>query len=631
MAESEFKQYQDADSDGKHDLCAETTYPSLSPEPCPSCVPNPDAIVPNWIEQTEPFLNPKTCEYSVTIVTNYSGTGGDELEERLSDSDYFYLDQGIEKLLRFYNKLESRAGDWDYDDPDTGETITSDETGTIEAARLVATIADYHLGGDSVIPRTKATVKFLVVIPAVNFDQFPDSAGDSETSPASDVTDSNSFVESVELETRKIKGDSRKIGRLLERYTAYHKIYSQFESGKIVFENGAPWNGVTYANRLRDAINELFDFIKGKNYKIPGPVPKTGIGRQFADRIKFGFTPDAFGNIALNYITIIQNGCEDAARTFTCSKELSKGLLASVDSAWNDPTVLGYVSRMSEMSDIAQAREPMPWKDFVIEYTQPEVSISHEHNADKFSSCAGGDLNASGKDAVEDFLSGVIDFSDIFVYKFVQASCKKVEDKDQSNPDVTLSTAQRNDIRTKIFDEQAMKQYSAQMTACKDLPGLIKIASSKEGKSIDNFWADIADKLRNCGMYSVMFEAISCLMGGLSLEAALGKLLETAFRNMSAVNMEIMWAGLSYEKKNEINAKLIEIYGSEDKPWFDKYVAATDPHKIQTRGTLGDQSSETADAVLNAYIEAIFQVHAAVDRVKSIPGTRNYSKSIGSN
>ena len=70
MAESEFRQYQDADGDGKHDLCAETTYPSLTAEPCPSCVPNPDAIVPNWIEQTEPFLNPKTCEYSVMIATN---------------------------------------------------------------------------------------------------------------------------------------------------------------------------------------------------------------------------------------------------------------------------------------------------------------------------------------------------------------------------------------------------------------------------------------------------------------------------------------------------------------------------------------------------------------------------------
>ena len=42
------------------------------------CMPNPNAVSPNWREQTEPFLNEKTCLYSVPVVTSYVGTGGDE-------------------------------------------------------------------------------------------------------------------------------------------------------------------------------------------------------------------------------------------------------------------------------------------------------------------------------------------------------------------------------------------------------------------------------------------------------------------------------------------------------------------------------------------------------------------------
>ena len=43
---------------------------------CLDCSPNPNALVDDWRQKTinEPFLNEKTCEYQITVVTKYITT-----------------------------------------------------------------------------------------------------------------------------------------------------------------------------------------------------------------------------------------------------------------------------------------------------------------------------------------------------------------------------------------------------------------------------------------------------------------------------------------------------------------------------------------------------------------------------
>ena len=619
MAESEFRNLQDADGNGVHDICADVTVPSVEPEPCPSCVPNAEAIVPNWIEQTEPFLNQKTCQYSVTIDTDYDGTGGDELESRMADEDYTYIDQALERLLRFYNKVESRSEDF----VDSDGNITG-ELGTIDALRLVANISEYHLGGDSVLPRVGSKMKFLVTVPAMNFNNIPGTEGGAgenagDTSPSPSIGDtSKPFVESIELDVHKIKSYSRKARALLRRYAKYHVIFHQTERGKLVFENGKPWNGQTYAERLKDAIGELFNFIEKKGFKVSrGRGFVTGGGRKIADRVTLGFSQDVNGGLKLAYVTITQNGCEDAANTYSCDKEKQTGLLAAQDSAWTDSVVVGYVSRLSEMAEMASAREPMPWKDFVIEYTNPIVSASYLSNAEKFNTCAAGDLNTETKDGFEDFLGGIINFSDVVAYKFAMEGCKRVGDPNQTKN--SLSVAEERTLKERIFEEESKRTYANSMSACKDLPALLSNAIAKEGPVIENFWSDIADTLRNCGMYAIMFEGMACLMGGLSLDVALDKMLRAAFSNMGMNHMEMMWADLPYDKKAQINAELIKIYGSQDKPWFDKYDARISANSaVNTRSTLGTRTSQSSEVILDAYIQAVFNVYTDVDSLMEL-------------
>ena len=110
------------------------------------CMPNPNAVSPNWREQTEPFLNEKTCLYSVPVVTSYVGTGGDELEARLEE----HIEPGIKILLAYYGKAQSDSN--------------------IATLKEVAEFVDYHVGGDFLIPRHNTRMKALLVVPASYFD-----------------------------------------------------------------------------------------------------------------------------------------------------------------------------------------------------------------------------------------------------------------------------------------------------------------------------------------------------------------------------------------------------------------------------------------------------------------------------
>ena len=49
------------------DIC-DPQQPPEREKICPDCIPNPDAIVPDWrLSEGQPFLNEKTCEYQIAV------------------------------------------------------------------------------------------------------------------------------------------------------------------------------------------------------------------------------------------------------------------------------------------------------------------------------------------------------------------------------------------------------------------------------------------------------------------------------------------------------------------------------------------------------------------------------------
>ena len=121
MAESEFIRYQDKNRDGLIDVC-EVDVETVE-VPCLDCSPNPNALVDDWKKKTidEPFLNEKTCEYQITVITKHKTTLSatllekdslgtlttDEEESAMEGRFDEYVDDAIESLLSVYNKDDS--------------------------------------------------------------------------------------------------------------------------------------------------------------------------------------------------------------------------------------------------------------------------------------------------------------------------------------------------------------------------------------------------------------------------------------------------------------------------------------------------------------------------------------------
>ena len=71
------------------DVC-EPIAPPVEEKICPTCIPNPDAIVPDWkLSNGEPFLNERDCEYQISVMINEEG-------------DY-YTSHGVGDAMRKHN------------------------------------------------------------------------------------------------------------------------------------------------------------------------------------------------------------------------------------------------------------------------------------------------------------------------------------------------------------------------------------------------------------------------------------------------------------------------------------------------------------------------------------------------
>ena len=95
--------------DQQEEVCLTTIEETPLPKICPTCIPNPNAIEIRWSQVEEPYLNEKTCEYTVRVNINNEGNSYDASEIRDSGKTIkqiidSYKIAGIYQLLRFFDK-----------------------------------------------------------------------------------------------------------------------------------------------------------------------------------------------------------------------------------------------------------------------------------------------------------------------------------------------------------------------------------------------------------------------------------------------------------------------------------------------------------------------------------------------
>ena len=126
VEEKEFSEFQRRE-------CDEIAGEELPPFFCPECIPDPNAAVPVWYEEEDPFLNRRDCLYQVAVEVNEVGdyltpralkslrkkqdADVTDVKELLGDKKFAeiikvainegFMRRGIRDLLQYYNKLEA--------------------------------------------------------------------------------------------------------------------------------------------------------------------------------------------------------------------------------------------------------------------------------------------------------------------------------------------------------------------------------------------------------------------------------------------------------------------------------------------------------------------------------------------
>ena len=598
MAKSKFLPLQDLDGDKLIDTCKEVIKIE-DPEYCPDCVPNSAAAVPNWRKRTlyEPFLNGKNCMYQITVPTEETTTGGDlecaggttetvdENEAQLALEKLFikYEDTAIITLLQIYGK--------------------DDSSESIGIVRESIDHTDYWLS-----PRHKSRLKLLYSVPAEVIDSLGDEllSEDEEEVDPSDivVTYVAKDMHETLLKVRKtlfLYERHRKIFKavhnvdILKLQSAWHPEFSDWlndedypepfplgEYGDYGLDIGSPSTLGRLLGELDSWLNTTT--IEGKKYYIPQWAPADFFNSGTAiTEITFTFTSE----YELKKISFFTEDCstvpvsivnDDAPARFRKLIDGNKG-----SKAWKDRTAMAYFAQMEDMLRDLEARSPVPWSDYVVKYTYPEVYLSDTMTYTEVSpaalfGCIGETLAATGKQIGQDALDEVFSIGDAIAYKFHEYSCKdslsaKINEDIELglviNPNAALGEEQSNENLLAMAQEQQYQTIKTESppfaSFCErfNMSG-ISIAEGTIEKQLDKMWTEAFDDIKMCGLYDAFVQAMTCLFSGLTFEDAIGSVTEGGLRGMSIANFGALYDGIPADKQVEVDRLALEKLVSGD-------------------------------------------------------------------
>ena len=582
MAESKFLKYQDRNRDYLIDIC-EVELPPPEEQVCKDCVPNPSALVPNWktYESLTPFLNEKTCRYEIAITTPETTTGANsdsteqEAEEALQELYEQYSEEVIEAFLEYYDKGVT----------DSNKSIMSENI----------SYKDYYLDA---IPSSHLQLLYTFPFSILSMLDDEESEDEEDETEAGDIT--------VEYLTPQMIATLIRIRKGLNLYARYEKIYKFTDKATLLFlDTGGLFNLSNYGDAgaiagssiTSNLIPELDKFLIQKGFNIPGVGGLSGIFNDRVTRIEFTFSEQ----YKLKGMKVYTEGCGEKPTEFNENK--LKRL--SVAPGWKDPTAVAYFAQMKDMERDLTARVPKPWLEFVKEYTYPKVEAvvnAGYTNTDPENaaiSCVAENLQREGKQLGQDLLDDVFGLGDAIASQFHKMLCNEdykelIENKiklghilsippevqqalengqniNNIDPALFIPDVTEKDFKNNLFavaTEQAFREIDERDQIFASFCALVGAGVTKESSDLNlglrELWDNGLDKIRICGLYDLMIDAIQCLFKGLSLEEALTKMISSALTAMSIENFGFLFAGLPLEKQNELDAMVKQKLESGD-------------------------------------------------------------------
>jgi len=597
MAESKFLRHQDPSGDGLPDVCDE--FVAVEEPLCEDCkcIKNGAAITPNWrsLDSEESFLNYKNCLYQVAIETKYTTTIDESLLEKedLTDTEEAegmaaryeeYAEQAITALLEENNK-------------DTGAAA-------LRSMSVALQNTDYDLAA-----RPKSRLRLLYSIPYHDLCSLDDAADEEDTD---DAEEEGAEVE-VTYEIQDLKAKLIVVRKGLFLYGRYLRVYRSIDKGNLFFQDGDAAGkvfplfdygdrGILGGSTMAKILPQLDNFLNTKGYNIRGVDVhgscRAGFINLYRDKVEtvtFTFTKE----YELKKLTLYTQGCgeENPIIFIDKLKRLKK------KSAWKDPTAMAYLVQLNEMTVQLQAREPVPWLEFVKKYTYPTIysSVNQGYaNTDPDNtgaSCIADALQNEAKQFGEDILDPIFSIGDAIAYRFHENICREkseevIQDevdvglfwspKKKSSPEGASQGSQEGPTTTSIIYTDvegvevpaAKNKDGSRKQVLKTLSDMAaeqagqtigmddatfdefceKVINDSVGFDLEELWEEGFNKIKLCGLYSLMIDSVKCLFAGLTLEEMLSTVTESALRTMSLENFGNLFIGLPPDKQAELDA-----------------------------------------------------------------------------
>ena len=547
MANSQFLEYQDKDNTGLLDKCDDL---ASVPEQkiCPPCQKNINYIAPDWKTKDvdEPWLNEKTCQYQITIVTQESslipvaGVSDDEADQHLQLIFDEHKNEAIDGILVYFEK-------------DNSESNVLSLSGVVEYEKYDLDI------------RRGSRVKLLYSIPYENI-AFINDAIDEDTDEDTDEESASAGDTTVTYNAAELNSNVLKVRRALNMYGTYLNVFRATKKSNMVFEGENRIfylkrygdNGITGTGTLEKVIKAIDGFLSKKNYILRGgKFSGIGLNKDVVKEIGFTFSDE----YKLKKITITTRDCGD--KEFVFGPKKIKSLTKR--GVFKDKTAMAYLSKIDDMITQLTAREPPVWTDFVVEHTYPPVIVlenwpfATDSSFVSAASCVGDALSSEVKQLGQDILDVDFDLADAIFYNVNKIACKS--DLDEVQREATklglqFDPEQNNlSVITSLAKVQANKQFELGDGVFGDLCAkILGLGDEKDAAPTDikGALADLLGTLKLCGLKDVLVESTNCLLGGLSFEVSLGAILKSALQNMSIINFGKMIEFLPPEDQNAI-------------------------------------------------------------------------------
>ena len=482
----------------------------LVQEPFLTCIPDPQAVVPNWLNQPEgePFFNKKVCEYSIVMLADPP-----ECSE-----EYFasFIPEAVNKLLDYYGKELST----DFLNLSTGavtpinsrDALIDGSDGLYLDALVfsgTAQVRNFYIP-----PRPLAKTKVLITVAAEEFNRIPDVEVETEEdAPFPIYLDGEpSFVVFLAEEMKSL------FDKISETFVAYDRLYAKWH-----LETGKTIQGLNFKNdatRLESFYKETELLLKQAGYRLSD-----------LQWVEIGFSPQ----YQVEYVKVQKPGSPPV--------KIGAGFNVYKNKApMTDRTAASYVSKLPSMVDDLMIREPMSWYDIISKYRDPLVQESYaldlssptvEGNeglkAAEQVSCPAGSANGifepnlfgSSRQKQKWAESQINDIKGALLSQFSSNPCALVDAK-------ILEQQGREDFVMQVTD-MTLKEYLTSDRFINDIPELLVRGRFND---IESLYGGMLNNLGRCGIIDLIKSAVDCLLNALGYDDAITIILSAAIRGM---------------------------------------------------------------------------------------------------